>query len=264
MTAQRDNRLVRIFDQPDLALVSLVAMAALVATTLGIAPVLRMVVAVPLVLLLPGYSVLSAVFPSRVLPAVERLLLSIGLSIGITVLLGLGIAATGVPLAPLSWAVALAVITLVACGVAWFRRVRRGLVGPGANIARMPRTGVAMVIVAALIAADVLLGSRLIAAQQQVPQPVQLWLVPVSGRPNDALLGVRAGATPAEFRIVISSSGQTISEFDVALDAAEAWEQNVNFSPDLRARPIVARLYEGTSEVESRFVVLQPQTNVAT
>lgn len=261
MTRTPFRRLVRVFEQPDLALAALVAMAALLATTLGLSPILRTLLAVPLVLFLPGYGLVSAIFPSLVLPAVERLLLSIGLSISVTILAGLAMAATGVTLAALSWAVVLAVITLVVCAVAWVRRARRGLAGPHLTIARMPRSGIVMVFVAVLIAADVLLGSRLIAEQQQAPVPAQLWMVPISGQPNDALLGVRAGGTPAEYRVTISVAGDQIYEFALDLAAAEVWERNVNFASELRARPIVARLFEGTSDVESRFVVLEPQTN---
>lgn len=261
MTRGFGHRLVRALSQPDLAFTSLVAMTALVVTALGVTPQLRTFVAVPLVLFVPGYSLVSAIFPSFVLPAVERLLLSVGLSICATILVGLGIAAVGVPLAPLSWAIPLAGITLAASGVAWVRRARRGLVGPTLTVARMPRSGLIMVVVAALVAADVLLGSRLIAGQQQAPVPTQLWLVPISGQPNDALIGVRAGGAAAEYRLVISVAGEPIYEFDLDLAAGETWERNVNFAAELRERPIVARLYEGSSEVESRFVVLQPQTN---
>jgi len=250
-----------MFNQPDLAFAALVGMAALVAATLGASPVLRTVLAVPLVLFLTGYCLTSAIFPSLVLPAIERMLISIGLSICVTILVGLAMAATGVPLAPVSWALALVMITITAAGVAWFRRVQRGLVGPGLTIARMPRNGAVMVFVAGFIAVDVLLGSRLIAIQQQAPAPAQLWMVPISGQPNDALIGVRAGETADEHRIVISVAGDPIYEFDIDLAAGETWERIVNFAPELRARPIVARLYVGATNVESRFVVLQPQTN---
>lgn len=261
MTRLLGDRWVRVFGQPDLALAALVAMTALVATTLGISPVLRVFVAVPLVLFLPGYGLTSAIFPALVLPAVERLLISVGLSISVTILVGLGLAAIGIPLSPITWAIVLAVFTLASSGVAWVRRVRRNLVGPGMTVARMPRSGVAMVLIAALVAAEVLLGSRLIATDQEAPAPAQLWLVPIAGQPNDALLGVRAGENAADYRIVISVASDPIYEFELELTAGETWERHVNFSADLRAQPIVARLYQGSSQAESRFVVLQPQTN---
>lgn len=256
----RRTSLRALVDQSDLLLCALLAVTATAATLVGASPILRTVLAIPLVLFLPGYALVTAVFPARVLPAVERLLLAAGTSFALTILAGLVIAWTGIGLAPASWAVALGSITLAGCAVAWLRRVRLGLRGPGVVVATMPRSGVIMVIVAALVAADVLLGSRLIAGQQQSLAPAQLWLVPISGQPNDALIGVRAGGSPAQYRLVISVAGEPIYEFEFSLDATQTWQREVNFAPELRARPIVARLYEGSSDVESRFVVLQPRT----
>ena len=212
-----------------------------------------------MVLFLPGYTLVSALFPALVISTVERILLSMGSSIALTILLGLAMAALGIALEPLTWAAGLALITLIGAAVAWTRRARRGLSGPSPVISRMPRAGIVMLGLAALITADVLLGSRLIAGQQQAPAPAQLWMVPISGKPNDAVLGVRAGEDAEDYRVVISSAGEPIYEFDVPLGPGEVWERNVNFAPDLRTGPIVARLYEGSDPAEIRYVVLQPQ-----
>jgi hypothetical protein len=255
------QRIYRFFDQPDLALCALVAMAALVATALNLSPLLRLALAIPLVLFLPGYTLVNALFPALQLPTVERLLISLGASISLTILLGLLMAFLNVSLEGLNWAAALALITIVGSAVAWTRRARRGLPGPRPVVARMPRAGVVMIGLALLITADVVLGSRFIAGQQESPAPAQLWLVPVEGRSDDALLGIRAGASPTDYRVVISSAGEPIYDFDVPLGAGEVWERSLNFASELRRQPIVARLYEGDSTDEIRFVVLQPQTN---
>ena len=253
------QRLLRFLDQPDLALCALIATAALVAAALELSPVLRLGLAVPLVLFVPGYSFVNALFPALVLPTVERILVSMGSSIALTVLLGLGLATLSIPLNAITWAAGLALITLVAAGAAWARRARRGLPGPSPVIARMPRLGLIMVGLSALIVADVVLGSRLIAGQQQTPAPALLWLIPVDGEPTAAVLGVRAGAEAQDYRVVISVAGEPIYDFDVPLQAGEVWERNVVFAGDLRDKPIVARLYEGNDRNEIRFVVLQPQ-----
>ena len=250
-----------VVDHRDLLVCVVLAVGATAATFAGVSPFVRVFLAIPLVLFVPGYALVSAVFPARVLPAVERLLISVGTSIALTILAGLAIAWVGVSLSPESWAAILASVTLALSVVAWIQRLRLGLTGPGLGVARMPRAGVVMVLVAALITADVLLGSRLIATDQQAPPPTQLWMVPVEGRPNDALIGVRAGGNPADYRLVISVAGEPIYEFEIALGAGETWQRNVNFAAELRERPIVARLYEGSSSVESRFVILQPATN---
>ena len=261
MSGRFRQRIYRFFDQPDLVLCALIAMAALVATALNLSPLLRLGLAIPLVLFLPGYTLANALFPSLVIPTVERTLIAMGSSISLTILVGLAMAAIGVSLEGLNWAAALALVTIISAAVAWLRRARRGLPGPSPVIARMPRTGIVMIGLAALLTADVLLGSRLIASQQEAAPPAQLWLVPVADQPDDAVLGVRAGDQPTDYRVVISSAGEPIYDFDVPLSAGEVWERNLNFASDLRQQPIVARLYEGESTDEIRVVVLQPETN---
>jgi hypothetical protein len=261
MSASSRERVLRFLDQPDLALSALLATSALIAAALNLSPVLRIALALPSVLFVPGYTFVNALFPTLVLPTVERILLSLGSSLGLTILLGLALAALRIPLEPLAWASGLALITIVAAVVAWARRARRGLAGPTLSIARMPLPGIVVLGVAVLITADVLLGSRLIAGQQQAPSPAQLWLVPVNGKPNDAILGVRAGDAAEDFRVVISVAGESIYQFDVPLEPLEVWERNVTFASELRDQPIVARLYEGSDPQEIRYVVLQPLTN---
>jgi len=261
VSGQRTERLVRAFDQVDLAACCLLAMAALLATALGSSTLLRTALAIPLVLFLPGYGLVNALFPALVLPAVERLLLAIGSSIAITILVGLALAGVGADLMPVNWALSLAVLTIAVALVAWGRRAHLGIAGPRPGFVRMMPMGALMLFVAALITVDTLVGSALIANQQDAPAVTQLWMVPVDGQPTEALLGVRAGAVGGQFTIKLSSSGSPVEQFDMRLQPGEAWERQVTFAEELRQKPIVARLYQGGSESELRFVVLQPSTN---
>jgi hypothetical protein len=59
---------------------------------------------------------------------------------------------------------------------------------------------------------------------------------------------------------VISVAGDVFGEYDPVLDPQETWQTMVTFPAEVRAQPIVARLYESGSETEARFVVLQPVT----
>jgi len=250
-------------DHLDLVACIATAVIASALTFQDAAPVIRLVVAIPLVLFLPGYVLLDALFPARVLPAIERLLVSVGASIALTIITGLAIAAVRVPLEPRAWAATLTLLVTVGSIIALVRRVRRRIPGPGFPIAGMPRAGAVVLGIAVLLAADGVRGSRLVAADQQPPAPLQLWMVPVQGHPDDANLGVRAGGDPASYRLVISAAGDVIYEFDLSLASGETWERDVTFAADLREMPIVARLYEGASPIETRFVVLQPATDAS-
>jgi len=64
---------------------------------------IRIILGLPLVLFLPGYSLIAALFPGKDdLDAIERIALSFGLSIAITPLLGLALNYTpfGIRLSP--------------------------------------------------------------------------------------------------------------------------------------------------------------------
>ena len=251
------------FDHVDLIVCAVVAVVASTLTFQDAAPVIRSIVAIPLVLFLPGYVMLEALFPARVLPAIERLLVSLGTSLALTIVVGLAIAAVRVPLEPRSWVVALTLLVLALALAALFRRLRLGISGPGLPISGVPRGGAVLLGLALLLAADVVLGSRLIATDQRPPAPLQLWMVPVDDQPADALIGVRAGGAAADYRLIISAAGEDIYEFDLELTAGETWERTVTFASDLREVPIVARLYEGTSAAETRWVVLQPVSDAS-
>ncbi len=250
----------QLIDHVDLWICLVAALGALAAVVTEASPLVRAVLAVPLVLFLPGYAVVHALFPSPVIPAVERLLMSIGSSIGLTILISLLLTAIGPGLTPTTWAAALAVATITGTVVAWQRRLQHGVVGPGVAFATMPRIGAVMVLIAGFLIADVLLGNHLIARDQQTASPTQLWMVPVDDQANDARLGMRAGEEGGSFRIELSAAGSVLQEFKISLRPEQTWERLVTFAGNIRAQPIVARLYAGTSNSQLRFVVLQPRT----
>ena len=85
---------------------------------------LRAVVGFPLVLFLPGYSLVSALFPRKdELDLLERIALSIGLSICIVVFIGLALNYTpwGIRLGPIL--LALSAFTLIETAVSAVRRM---------------------------------------------------------------------------------------------------------------------------------------------
>jgi uncharacterized membrane protein len=84
---------------------------------------LRTVLGLPLVLFLPGYALIAALFPAKFdLDGIERVALSFGLSIAVVPLIGLGLNYTswGIRLVPVL--ISISVFTLLMCGLAYFRR----------------------------------------------------------------------------------------------------------------------------------------------
>ncbi|MGB2842094.1 MAG: DUF1616 domain-containing protein [Halobacteriota archaeon] len=84
---------------------------------------IRIILGLPLVLFLPGYSLITALFPRKDdLDAIERIALSFGLSIAITPLLGLALNYTpfGIRLSPILIVLSVFSISLAIC--AYVRR----------------------------------------------------------------------------------------------------------------------------------------------
>lgn len=255
------NRLRVFAYHVDLWLAVLLVIGAMAAVDLNLGTLARVLLGVPLVLFLPGYALVSALFPTQVIPAVERLLLALGASIALAIVVGLALALMGVLLTPSSWTVALALLTMIGVVVAWARRLRHGVTGPGFAFVTMPRLSALMVVVAVLGAINILVGSNLVAQDQASPAPAQLWMVPIPGQPDEAQLGMRAGADGGSYLIRLSSSGTTLQEFNIDVAPGQEWVTNVVFAVAVRADPIVARLYFDGSDTEMRFVVLEPATN---
>jgi uncharacterized membrane protein len=87
--------------------------------------IIRNGLGLPLVLFLPGYALIAALFPAKSdLDGIERIALSFGLSIAVVPLIGLGLNYTpwGIRLLPIL--ISLSVFTIVMCGIAYIRRTK--------------------------------------------------------------------------------------------------------------------------------------------
>lgn len=112
---------------PDLLIViGLVLLTDIFVLTPGLSETaVRELLGLPLVLFLPGYSLLAALFPAKSdLEGIERICLSFGLSIAVTPLIGLGLNYTpwGIRLIPIL--ICLSIFTFVMCGFAYLRRAK--------------------------------------------------------------------------------------------------------------------------------------------
>jgi len=244
-----------------LLIVALVAIANVVAVGLNLPPIIRTPLALPLVLYLPGYALALALLPPAALSRVEFLVVSVTLSIAISILGGLLLGLTPNGLNPLSWTLLLSAVAIAGALVASRRsaRAERPVDWPQ-RWPRPSRVEVAVLGLAALAVAAILTGTTVIASRMVPPPPAQLWMLPIDGQPNQAQLGMRAGTPGGQYVIRLTSSGQQIAEYPVTLGDGEQWQTTVNFDPADRTKPIVARLYQGNSDADIRFVILAPTT----
>jgi uncharacterized protein DUF1616 len=254
------SRRVALVDQPDLALAGVFVLLGGIASTgaLDALPFVRVLLTIPLVLFLPGYALVSAALPRLVVPTIERLLLSVGTSVALTILVGIVLGWPTFGLTQATWPLALVALSIILMVIAWGRRVHSGVVGARPRFTRIPVFGALMIGLSLLIVADVALGARLFATAHEAPVPVQMWMLPIAGQPDEARLGMRGGPAGGDFRIVVSAAGQSLHEFDVNVAAEETWETVVVLPAETRTLPVVARMYQDDSDVESRYVTLEP------
>ncbi|MHC1756366.1 MAG: DUF1616 domain-containing protein [Methanosarcina sp.] len=109
-----------------LTIIGLVILTDLFVLTPGLSEtVFRNILGLPLVLFLPGYALIAALFPAKSdLDGIERTALSFGLSIAVVPLIGLGLNYTpwGIRLLPIL--MSLSIFTFAMCGLAYLRRAK--------------------------------------------------------------------------------------------------------------------------------------------
>jgi hypothetical protein len=197
----------------------------------------RAIVALPLVLVAPGYALVAAAFPSGRLGRIERLLFSLGASLAVAALAGLMLHWTALGLRPAAWAVALGNLTLVASLLALVRRWRQPAseaVQPrpwsGFRSAGMTPAQGGLLGLAVLLVAGALLIARDGALQQRATGFTQLWVLPDSAAKQDS---VRLGVSNREpgqigYRLLVTASGTIIGSWPrITLGPDEQWEATV-------------------------------------
>ena len=212
----------------DLIVVSTAAVVCAVLTLVMTAvPMLRVIGALPLVLILPGYAITAACFPQRPLGRVEQLSISLGLSLAITILLGLVLYWAGISLQTVTWAAALAVTTLVACGIAWRRRqlAEGEISAPRLSINLGPRDIVLLGLAVAL--GGVAIGiARLPTPSNDVSGYTSLWMVPTSAENTG---NYQLGITNNEFatmlyHLQVTIDGRVVQDWpELQLAPGKTW-----------------------------------------
>lgn len=208
---------------------------------------LRVMVALPLVLVLPGYAMTTVLWSQRMLRGAERLLFSVGLSISVVILSGLVLNLTPWGLQASSWAVMLGGITVGASVGGWLRwrkdvAVPAVPLGVGVNL----REGLMLALAAVGMITAVGM-ARSPAPQQGLQGYTVLWMLPVNDRNQHA---VRVGIHSMEFsttayRLDLEVNNQVVRQWtSIELRTGEKWENVVELPAEqLNAKEVEAVLY---------------------
>ncbi len=231
----------------DLALAVTLADLAVVLTLAAPVPgPVRTCIALPLVLLLPGYTLTEAIFAPGEMEGVGRLLFSVGLSLASAALTGLALNLTPWGLRAGAWAVALYLIVLGAGVVAQKRRLRqpivRGEARRLAGIRQMLLLGPALLLAMGAIAVAAFGALRV-----RPPDFTELWILPAAqGEENRVRIGIHSRESAAtSFRLQVIVAGEVVQDqVDITLSPNQQVEAIVHLpAPQADVEAVEAKLF---------------------
>lgn len=206
------------------------------------------ILALPLVFVLPGYTLIEALFYPKMLNGTHRLVLSLGLSLAFAILGGLLLNVLPIGLQAQSWAMFLGLVTTVFSLVAAY--FRRGVQSTGTRRPRLRFSIPAYVLVALAIAMAILSVLYAAIGVEQQPHPgfTQLWMLPAvqTGTTCAVRLGVRSfEATTVMYQVTLTMNGQPERTWpSITLKPEQTWNQIVLVTPGTaHSMYLEARLY---------------------
>jgi Protein of unknown function (DUF1616) len=198
-------------------------------------PIIGIVLALPLVFILPGYALTGVLFRKRSLNSSNRLLFSIGLSLAIDILSGLILNLLPGGLQAISWALWLGLFTVVFSLLAAY--LRREAPVNETHPVRFRFTLYPWMIfaLATLVAIFSILYSAFGAVKQPYPGFTQLWMLPQAqaGKSCAITLGVRSfESTSVTYRITMTVMGAQVTSWpSVLLAPQQEWNRVVPVTP---------------------------------
>ena len=271
-------------DLPDLDLLLVVAIMAIavVAAFVGLPAPLRLPIALPAAILLPGYAIGAALFPPGELDAAERAALSFGLSLALVVVAAPVINLTVPGLTAPVVVSFVAAVTWGSAGIALLRRRRHpGSRVPRPRTARQPaaRSAVGRSTIGVAVVAIALCAYLVLRVTSPPTEATELSLIGPDGAiasvPATVVVGMpveltvriashEPGAQP--YRIVVSSDGRRLAGRDgIVLDDGASQDETIRFGLATAGPGQVVRveLYRGEEAAPYRalslvFDVVQP------
>lgn len=201
---------------------------AIVATTAGLANLtaISTILALPLIFVLPGYTLTEALFKNHALEIVQLLVFTIALSLAVSILSGFALNLLPTGLHTLPWAVWLGTFTAIFALIAYFRRRAQPLdAQPWKSPFRLSTSllsGLAILVMVLSVVYSV------IGAEQQSHQAfTNLWLLPTTQAGNTCAVsfGVQSfEAAPVNYHIVVTiNNAPTASWPSILLAPKQQW-----------------------------------------
>ena len=200
---------------------------------------IALIIGALLVLAIPGYAVVAAIYPRGGIPTSERIMLSLGLSLIGTALGALLLNLTAVGVGKVGWLVLLGGVTLAAVVVASVRRGEARVVNfPPVTIEPLP---VLLLAGAILIVVGAGAVARAAADIDSSGSIIELWMLPNPSSPELLEVGLRS-RDGGSYRLEIWCGPEQCGEWSsLSLTPGEPWRHTMLTAPG--ALPVEARLY---------------------
>ncbi|MDF1558462.1 MAG: DUF1616 domain-containing protein [ANME-2 cluster archaeon] len=223
---------------------------------------LRIPLALVLLLFLPGYVFIAAMFPGRDISGIERFTLSVGLSIAITVFDGFAISVTVWRFRPTSIVVSLTLIILLFLIITYFMRKRlpqelrfvpdaRPFIESLKTKEKMTDIEKALMIAmvgSIIIASGMLIYAKLTFEEEQF---TALYILGPGGKaegyqtnlsfgePTFTMVGIENYEhAPVNYTMQVVLGGVVLTDKEIRLDHNEKWVENVTYFPDVMGQKI--------------------------
>jgi uncharacterized membrane protein len=207
----------------------IVIISTLIMGVLAILAIPARIVTIPLVLLLPGYALLAALFPKRSLGFAETFVFTLCLSLIVVMLGGFILNLLPPGLNTISWAIFSGCFTLTASAIALIRRARQNFTSPGQphplSIALTTRQALFLGLAGVVVCAAIVLS--IVGAKQQ-PRAgfTQLWMLPTTGK-----------QTGASIQLGMNNQEATIMNYTLTVDmngkVVKTWS-SIHLGPDMQ------------------------------
>jgi hypothetical protein len=198
---------------------------------------LRVLIAIPLVLLLTGHMILRAI-PFTAPSLLEHTVYAVGLSIAACIGGGFVLNAISL-LTPLGWAIWFVVITGTTAWIA-SRRQDDDVMAISVTLPKLQRWHMVVLGLALVIMAGTYSMVLYDEAKDQEFKYTEFWMIP--GGPGRMLIGIRNANEPTEkFQMNVTADGELVTEWrSIVIDTGEIWTQEI-FTP-ARAHKVEAKL----------------------
>lgn len=205
---------------------------------------LRLIVMAPLVFFLPGYAIAQVIFSGGQLDAWERVLMSLGISLMVTIISGILLDRTPLGLQAVSWSVVLGGITLIAAVIA----LKKRQAGPAKELPRLESRVYAIPVL--LFAGAVILTAGAFFFARTTTNSLAhtftvLWLTPVDkSQPNVLQVGVtNMENSTINYRLTVQEGGKVLEQFpSIQLQPGNTWKSEIKLS-NAGTGPVTANLY---------------------